>query len=114
MKESMIDATHDPRRQSWVESANGHPDFPIQNLPFVIFSARDGTPRGGVAIGDSIFDLRAALDAGLFSGAAESAARAASGAARVSRRCFGPPRDRLAPRRCARAAPRRPPALTTR
>jgi fumarylacetoacetase len=37
-------------------------------------------PRGGVAIGDSIFDLQAALEAGLFSGAAETAARAASGA----------------------------------
>ncbi len=30
----MIDATHDVNRRSWVESANGHPDFPIQNLPF--------------------------------------------------------------------------------
>ena len=39
-----------------------------------------GAPRGGVAIGDSIFDLQAALDAGLFSGAAETAARAAAGA----------------------------------
>ncbi len=57
----MIDATHDPRRQSWVESANGHPDFPIQNLPFVIFSARGGKPRGGVAIGEEIVDLATGL-----------------------------------------------------
>ena len=28
-----LDETHDPKRQSWVTSANGHPDFPIQNLP---------------------------------------------------------------------------------
>ena len=53
----MIDATHDPRRQSWVESANGHPDFPMQNLPFVIFSAHGGKRRGGVVIGEEIVEL---------------------------------------------------------
>ncbi|WP_447763528.1 fumarylacetoacetase [Sphingopyxis panaciterrae] len=53
------DATHDPERQSWVASANGHADFPVQNLPFGIFS-HDGTPpRAGVAIGDEILDLGA-------------------------------------------------------
>src|SRR5213079_205718 len=35
--------------------------------------------RGGVAIGDMIFDLRAANDAGLFSGEAATGAEAASG-----------------------------------
>ena len=35
-----IDATHDPRRLSFVASANGHPDFPFQNLPLGIFSPR--------------------------------------------------------------------------
>lgn len=57
---SMIDETHDPARLSWVESANGHPDFPIQNLPLGVFST--GIPedrRIGVAIGDKIVDLRA-------------------------------------------------------
>jgi fumarylacetoacetase len=33
-----LDETHDPKRQSWVRSANGHADFPIQNLPVGIFS----------------------------------------------------------------------------
>ena len=28
------DATHDPALRSWVPGADGHPDFPIQNLPF--------------------------------------------------------------------------------
>src|SRR5215813_10253492 len=79
VKESMIDATHDPRRQSWVESANGHSDFPIQNLPFVIFSARGGKPRGGVVIGQEIVDLGQACTAGLLTGAAADAAEAASG-----------------------------------
>ncbi|WP_342251240.1 fumarylacetoacetase [Sphingomonas sp. OTU376] len=54
-----IDETHDPVRTSWVGSANGHPDFPIQNLPLGIFSPAGGDPRPGVAIGDQILDLRA-------------------------------------------------------
>ncbi|HTE14815.1 MAG TPA: fumarylacetoacetase, partial [Burkholderiales bacterium] len=44
-----IDETHDAKRKSWVASANGHGDFPIQNLPFAIFSVNGDTPRGGVA-----------------------------------------------------------------
>ncbi len=75
-----IDETHDPARTSWVAPAQGHGEFPIQNLPLGIFSPAGGTPRGGIAIGDSIFDLKAALDAGLFSGEAERAAQAAAGA----------------------------------
>jgi fumarylacetoacetase len=77
---SQLDQTHDQRRRSWVASANGHPDFPIQNLPFGIFQAHGGTPRGGVAIGDEILDLKEAFSLGLFSGLARDAAEAASGA----------------------------------
>jgi len=74
----ILDETHDPARRSWVRSANGHPDFPIQNLPFGIFRRRGGAdvPSGGVAIGDSVVDLAACVEAGLFSGDAERAARA--------------------------------------
>jgi fumarylacetoacetase len=54
---SGIDETHDPGRRSWVESANGHADFPIQNLPLGIFSAGDGHARPGIAIGELILDL---------------------------------------------------------
>src|SRR5512134_247685 len=57
-----MDATHNPKLKSWVESANDPAsDFPIQNLPFGVFR-RKGTnemPRGGVAIGDQILDLAA-------------------------------------------------------
>ena len=67
---SVIDETHDPGRESWVVSARGHAEFPIQNLPLGIFSTPGGAPRGGVAIGDAIFDLPAGLEAGLFSGEA--------------------------------------------
>jgi fumarylacetoacetase len=80
-EETMIDATHDPARQSWVPSANGHSEFPIQNLPLGVFSPPGGKPRGGVAIGDAIFDIAAALQAGLFTGPARDAAEAAAGAA---------------------------------
>jgi fumarylacetoacetase len=76
----MIDATHDPNRRSFVESANAHPDFPIQNLPLGIYSKGRERPRGGVAIGSEIFDLKMACEAGLFSGEAKRAAEAASGA----------------------------------
>jgi fumarylacetoacetase len=74
-----LDETHDPKRQSWVTSANGHADFPIQNLPFGIFSLAGSTERrGGIAIGDMILDLAEAAEAELFAGAARNAAEAAS------------------------------------
>ncbi len=65
--------------RSWVESANDHPDFSLANLPLGVFSRDGDEPRGGVAIGDRILDLRAACDAGLFQGQALDAAQAASG-----------------------------------
>jgi fumarylacetoacetase len=72
-----LDETHDPSRRSWVVSANGHADFPIQNLPFGVFSAPGSQERrGGVAIGDMILDLGAADEAGLLAGAAREAAEA--------------------------------------
>jgi fumarylacetoacetase len=54
---SGIDETHDPRRLSWIESANGHADFPIQNLPLGIFSRPGHHARPGVAIGEHILEL---------------------------------------------------------
>jgi fumarylacetoacetase len=76
----MIDETHAPQRRSWIASANGHADFPIQNLPLGVFTPPGGAARGGVAIGDDIFDLAAALELKLFDGLAAQAAQAASGA----------------------------------
>jgi fumarylacetoacetase len=73
-----LDFTHDPARQSWVESANEEgTDFPLQNLPFGAFSRDDEmTPRVGVAIGDRVFDVVAALEAGLFEDESQVAAAA--------------------------------------
>ena len=65
--------------RSWVASANGHADFPLQNLPLGVFSINGSEPRSGVAIGDHIFDLQVALEAGLFDGAARSAVEATRG-----------------------------------
>lgn len=69
------DFTHDPQRQSWVESANdANTDFPIQNLPFGVFQVGDGPARNGVAIGDQILDLQACAAAGLIEDEAIAAA----------------------------------------
>ena len=58
-----LDITHDPKRTSWVASANlAGCDFPIQNLPFGRFrpTGSQAAFRIGVAIGDQVLDLRAA------------------------------------------------------
>ncbi|MDR5833060.1 fumarylacetoacetase [Caballeronia sp. LZ034LL] len=62
-----LQATLAPSLKSWIESANDPAsDFPIQNLPFGIFSdAVNAQPRAGVAIGDWIVDLAALEDARL-------------------------------------------------
>ncbi|HIF78782.1 MAG TPA: fumarylacetoacetase, partial [Sulfitobacter sp.] len=55
---AQLNETHDPGLESWVESANGdNADFPIQNLPFGVFS-HPGTGKAtvGIAIGDQILD----------------------------------------------------------
>ena len=65
-----LNETHDPQLQSWVASANdGQTDFPIQNLPFAIFRRQGSNEafRGGVAIGDQIVDMAAAVKAGVTS-----------------------------------------------
>ena len=74
-----IDETHDPARQCWVESAAGHPEFPIQNLPLGIFSFGAESARGGIAIGDYVLDLKELGRSGLLHGRAQVAAEAASG-----------------------------------
>ncbi|MDZ4756264.1 MAG: fumarylacetoacetase [Phycisphaerae bacterium] len=59
----------DPSLRSSVESAdNPDGDFPIQNLPFGVFSRdpREG-PRVGVAIGTMVLDVHGAADGGYLS-----------------------------------------------
>jgi fumarylacetoacetase len=48
---------NDPTLRSFI-SVTATSDFPIQNLPYGVFSAKDGlAPRVGVAIGDYVLDL---------------------------------------------------------
>ncbi len=74
----VIDETHDPERTGWPQGAAGHGAFPVQNLPFGIFSCVDRAPRGGIAIGDQILDLGRLAATGLLAGDAAEAARAAA------------------------------------
>jgi fumarylacetoacetase len=57
---------------SWIEvAADG--DFPIENLPFGIFSCGGATPRPGIAIGTQILDLRRLAETGMLDGACDRA-----------------------------------------
>jgi fumarylacetoacetase len=48
---------NDPKLRSFID-VSPTSDFPIQNLPYGVFSSRDGrAPRVGVAIGDYVLDL---------------------------------------------------------
>ena len=55
-----------PLLKSWVESANSaeHP-FPLNNLPYGVFSVDDGDLRCGIAIGDRILDATGLEAAGI-------------------------------------------------
>ena len=67
-----LNHTHDPAARSWLDSANGHADFPLQNLPIAVFR-RTGSAeafRGGIAIGDQVLDLGALSATGVLQGAA--------------------------------------------
>lgn len=62
-----MDASNDPGLRSWLTAA-ADSEFPIQNLPFGMFTtADDGRPRAGVAIGDQILDLDAVQRGGVMS-----------------------------------------------
>ncbi|MCI5112191.1 MAG: fumarylacetoacetase [Marivita sp.] len=53
-------------RRSWLESANApEGEFPLNNLPYGVFSVGDGDLRCGVAIGDRIVDATGLEAAGL-------------------------------------------------
>ena len=52
--------------KSWVSSANNaETPFPLNNLPYGVFSTDGTSPRCGVAIGDQILDIQACESAGL-------------------------------------------------
>lgn len=54
-------------KMSWIESANSaSTQFPLNNLPYGVFSVNGDKPRCGVAIGDFVLDVAAIESAGLF------------------------------------------------
>lgn len=69
-----INETHDPKLESWVESANDpETDFPIQNLPWCVYfveESLDFDPIGGlgVRLGESIVALEPLIEAHLLDG----------------------------------------------
>jgi fumarylacetoacetase len=76
-----VNQTHDAALTSWLKSANAAGnDFPIQNLPFGVFSqSGDEAPRVGVAIGDMIVDVRECERANMWSSEAREVARLCEG-----------------------------------
>jgi len=55
-----------PLLRSWIDSANAHDtDFPLNNLPYGVFSVGQGPLRCGVAIGDRVLDATGLEAAGL-------------------------------------------------
>jgi len=55
-KEMIVPHPNDPKLRSFIP-VDPASDFPIQNLPYGVFSARGLAPRVGVAIGDYVLDL---------------------------------------------------------
>src|SRR5262245_47224263 len=55
--EPVMPHPNDPKLRSFIP-VDPASDFPIQNLPYGVFSAKDGlAPRVGVAVGDYVLDL---------------------------------------------------------
>ena len=75
-----LNHTHNPAATSWLAAANGHVDFPLQNLPIAVFKRRGPHElfRGGVAIGDQVIDLAGLRAAGVLNGLAQQACSAAA------------------------------------
>jgi fumarylacetoacetase len=74
-----MNSTTDPNLKSWIESANGSDtDFPIQNLPFGLFSRSDSDDRHiGIAIGEEVLDCHALVERGYLDDHCSPAARCA-------------------------------------
>jgi fumarylacetoacetase len=74
----MLDDTHDLKLQTWVRGAQGHREFPIQNLPLCVIASPGNQTRGGVAIGEWMVDLHALAESGILSGSALDVVRVAA------------------------------------
>jgi fumarylacetoacetase len=75
-----LNRTHDADARSWLATANGDTDFPIQNLPLGVFRRAGSSEafRGGVAIGDQVLDLGCLAQSGCLGAEALEPVTAAS------------------------------------
>ena len=60
----MSTSTNSPDLRSWIE-VSPDSEFPIQNIPFGIFSTEGGSARAGTALGEYVIDLSVLQDADL-------------------------------------------------
>jgi hypothetical protein len=72
---NVIDEVTDILRQGWINSENGHADFPTEVTARRLQSTRQGTTRR-YGISELIIDLRAALEQGPFGGPGDKSVRA--------------------------------------
>jgi fumarylacetoacetase len=62
----VMDETHDSKLKSWIDVDNNS-DFPIQNIPFGVYSPKEGGElHVATAIGDYVIDLAYLDEAGFF------------------------------------------------
>ena len=59
----MSNIANDPKRTSWINVPQNS-DFPIQNIPFGIFSTSEKSPRVGTIIGNTVVDVAALEELG--------------------------------------------------
>ncbi len=60
-----MNKANNPSIKSWIK-VEKNSDFPIQNIPFGIFSPTDKSPRPGTIIGNTVIDLSVLAEEGFF------------------------------------------------
>lgn len=60
-----MNKANDPSLKTWIEVKKDS-DFPIQNIPFGIFSPKGKSPRPGTIIGETVIDLSVLAEEGFF------------------------------------------------
>ncbi len=67
-----------PTLRSWVASAEGHPDFPIQNLPLGVFAPRRRSSAAASRSATKSWTSQRCGSAALLDGVAQTACEAAA------------------------------------
>ena len=80
-------AANNPSLRSWISVPEGS-DFPIQNLPFGVFTTSGSTARVGTRIGDTVIDLSILAASGQLEVAASVTVSLRSGRSKRSSAAF--------------------------